>query len=333
MTTDSDDLEKIDFKRKLLAQAAPRGFDVEPFVADLRMIEVPSPSHPTTKILLKDGGWIEIDRRARIVRVWGKRGRAKALVAALAEAGGWQVDELKHAATVVRKASTLRVRRETESPDADLVAWWRERGYAATAAPDGAWVHVGATRIRDMGDLMEIHGPVSREVALAVVTKAKQAWGGGVYLDGHWTQIERDTVWLEAQRQGLVVQNCEPSAVAIDLWKKEQAKMVRRVQTMGKVRSNVQDAADLLASARGNRDALDRLSEDLGAFVTSYLDDHQRAELMASDVVSVIPELDRFRQLGEVELARIKRTGDPQPTPLFPEHTPELDDPLPPKPF
>lgn len=332
MTRGSDDGGKIDFKRKLLSQIAPQGFDVEPFAADLRMIQVPSPSQPTTKILLIDGGWVEVDSQARIVRVWGKPGRARILAAALADAGGWHVEELKHIATVVRKAAALRVIRKTENPVTDLVAWWQERGYVATAAPDGTWVHVGAARIRDMGDLMEVHGPVSGDVAVAIITKAKEAWDGGVYLHGHWTQVEQDMVWLEAQRQGVEVQNCEPSAVAREVWRKEQAKTVRRVETMGKVRSAVQDAADLLAGARGNHDALLRLPNDLRVFVVSYLDDDQRAELAAFDVVNVIPELERFRKLGEAELAEMKRKGKPQPTILVPEPTPEPDDSLAPKP-
>jgi hypothetical protein len=332
MTRDSDDLKRIDIKRKLLTEAAPRGFDVEPFVSDLRMIQVPSPLQPTTKILLNDGGWVEIDRQARIVRFWGKPGRARILAAALADGGGWQVDGLKHIATVARKATGLRVGRKIDEREADLVAWWKERGYSATATPDGVWVHVGAARIRDMGDLMEVHGPVSGEVAIAIITKARDSWDGGVYLHGHWTQVEKDMVWLEAQRQGVVVGNCEPSAVAREVWRKEQAKTVRRVETMGKVRSAVQGAADLLGAARGNPDALDRLPDDLRAFVVSYLDDDQRAELASSDVVNVIPELVRFRKLGEDELARIKRDGEPQPTILVPEPTPDPDDPLAPKP-
>jgi hypothetical protein len=332
MTRDSDDLKRIGIKRKLLTEAAPHGFDVEPFVSDLRMIQVPSPLQPTTKILLNDGGWVEIDRQARIVRFWGKPGRARILAAALADAGGWQVDSLKHIATVARKAAALRVGRRIDRRETDLVAWWKERGYIATAAPDGVWVDVGGARIWDMGDLMEVHGSVSGEVAVAIITKAKQAWDGGVYLHGHWTQVEKDMVWLEAQRQGVVVENCEPSAVAREVWRKEQAKTVRRVETMGKVHSVVQDAANLLGAASGNLDALDRLPDDLRAFVVSYLDDDQRAELASSDVVNVIPELVRFRKLGEGELARIKRDGEPQPTILVPEPTPDPDDPLAPKP-
>jgi len=183
-----------------------------------------------------------------------------------------------------------------------------------------------------MGNLMEVHGPVSGDVATAIVTKAKDAWEGGVYLHGHWTQVEKDMVWLEAQRQGVVVENCEPSSVARDVWRKEKERSVRRVETMGKVRSVVQNAADLLAGARGNHEALQRLPDDLRAFVMSYLDDDQRAELAASDVATVIPELTRFRKLDEVELAEMKRKGEPQPTILVPEPTPEPDDPLAPTP-
>jgi hypothetical protein len=332
MPKDSDDLKRIGIKRKLLIEAAPRGFDAEPFVSDLRMIQVPSPLQPTTKILLNDGGWVEIDRQARIVRFWGKPGRARILAAALADAGGWDVEELKHTVTVARKASALRVGHKIDGRETDLVAWWQERGYVATAAPDGTWVHVGAARIRDMGDLMEVHGPVSGDVAVAIITKARDAWDGGVYLYGHWTQVEKDMIWLEAQRQGVVVENCEPSSVARDVWRKEQERSVRRVETMGKVRSVVQDAADLLAGARGNHEALQRLPDDLRAFVMSYLDDDQRTELAMSDVATVIPELTRFRKLGEAELAEMKRSGRPQPAIRVPEPKPEPDDPLAPTP-
>lgn len=40
-----------------------------------------------------------------------------------------------------------------------------------------------------MGDLMEVHGPVSGEVAVAIITKAKDAWDGGVYLHGQTRTI------------------------------------------------------------------------------------------------------------------------------------------------
>lgn len=318
--------DKSDFKGKLLAEAAPEGFDVQPFVADLHMIDVPTPSRPTTKIRLRDGGWIEIDPEERIVRSWGAPGRAQILAASLADAGGWQISGLRHTATI-QKARKLSVNRAIVGQEAnpDLVAWWHERGYVATSAPDGTWVHVGGSMIRDRGDLMEIYGPLSGDVTLAVVTKAKQAWGGRVYLDGYWTQIEKDQVWLEAQRQGVVVENCSPSVAAIDLWRKEQERSCRRSEVLGRVRSAVQDAADLLGGARGNREALDRLADDLRAFVSSYLDDEQRAELAASDVVSVIPELTRFRKLGEAELARGRVASRLPPTPV-PEETSKYDE-------
>ncbi|MCX7321629.1 MAG: hypothetical protein NT113_19830 [Hyphomicrobiales bacterium] len=332
MTKGSDDRSKIDYKGKLVCAAAPQGFDVTPFAADLRMIEVPTPTNPLTKILLHDGGWVEIDRQSQTVRFWGTPGRAIMLAAAIADAGGWQIGELRHTATVVRKASASRVGRQVDDRNSDLVAWWRDRGYVATAAPDGTWVDVGGARIRDMGDLVEVHGPVSGDVAIAIVTKAKEAWDGGLKLHGQWTQVEKDMIWLEAQRRDVVVENCEPSSVATDLWAKTQAKTVRRAETPRKIRSAVQDAADLLGAARGDHDALVRLPESLRHFVMSYLDDEQRAELSASDVVTVIPELTRFRKLGEAELVGVKRTGGPLPTPLVPEQSPTPSDPLKPKP-
>ncbi|QDL99519.1 hypothetical protein FLL57_20360 [Rhodopseudomonas palustris] len=332
MTKKSDDQSKIDFKSKLVCAAAPQGFNITPFAADLRMIEVPTPTNPVTKILLRDGGWVEIDPRTRSVRFWGTPGRAIMLASAISDAGGWQISELKHTATFVRKATASPAGRHVDSHKPDLVTWWQERGYTATAAPDGTWVHVGGARIRDMGDLMEVHGPVSGDIAIAIITKAKLAWDGGVRLHGEWTQIEKDMVWLEAKRQGVAVENCEPSSVAIDLWKKEKEKSVRRVETVGKIRSAVQDAADLLGAARGNQEALIRLPEDLRMFVMSYLDDNQRAEFSTYDVVNVIPELARFRKLGAAEIARIKGMGGPLPTPPVPETSLTPSDPQNPKP-
>jgi hypothetical protein len=95
---------------------------------------------------------------------------------------------------------------------------------------------------------MEVHGPVSGDIAVAIITKAKDAW--------------------------------------------------------------VQDAAAMQAGARGNQNALLRLPEDLRAFVMSYLDDDQRAELAMSDVVTAIPELERFRKLGEADWPRSSAKAD-----------------------
>lgn len=303
---------KADFKAKLLAQAAPQSFEVGPFVEDLRMVEPASPGNPTTRILLRDGGWCEIDTRTGVVRKWGASGRAEILAAALADAGGWRTDILAmHATTVRRKISQADLATEPEADD--LARWWHERGYVAMNAPDGTWISIGVTRIRDSGDLMEIHGAVSDDVVRAVITKAREAWGGEVELDGDWTQEQKDRVWLEAQRQGVKVYRCEPSAAAQRQWEREKAEIDARMNLRQRVRSAVHDAADLLAGARGDRDALIRLPANLSAFVGSYLDDTQRAELAGATVVDIIPELARFRELGDQELTNIERRKDSAP--------------------
>ncbi|MDR6303761.1 hypothetical protein GGQ85_001457 [Nitrobacter vulgaris] len=52
------------------------------------------------------------------------------------------------------------------------------------------------------------------EAIAATVVKARDAWDGKVYLDGDWTQHEQDRLWIAAQRAGVEIQNCEPSASA-----------------------------------------------------------------------------------------------------------------------
>jgi hypothetical protein len=309
---------RADFKAKLLAKAAPRSFEVGPFIEDLRMIEPASPENPTTRILLRDGGWCEIDTVTGVVRKWGPVGRAEILAAALAEAGGWRTDILTmNISTARRKIS--RTDSADEAKAVDLAKWWHERGYVATNAPDGTWISIGMTRIRDNGDRMEIHGAVSDDVVRAIITKAREAWGGGVELDGVWTQEQKDRVWLEAQRQGVTAYRCEPSAAARRQWEREKTEIDARMNLRQRVRSAVHDAADLLAGARGDREALIRLPANLSAFVGSYLDDTQRTELAKANVADVILELDRFRELGDQELVEVERRKDSSPRLKYPE--------------
>ncbi len=315
---------KADFKAKLLAKAAPQSFEVGPFITDLRMIEPPSPENPTTRILLRDGGWCEIDTVTGVVRKWGPVGRAEILAAALAEAGGWRTDILTMNVSATRRKIS-RADLADKAKAVDLAKWWHERGYMATNAPDGTWISIGMTRIRDNGDRMEIHGAISDDAVRAIITKAKETWGGGVELDGVWTQDQMDRVWLEAQRQGVTVYRCEPSAAAKRQWEREKVEIDARMNLRQRVRSAVHDAADLLAGARGDNDALIRLPANLSAFVSSYLDDTQRAELAGATVADVIPELARFRELGDQELTAIEHRKDSSPRLKYPEPKPRPD--------
>ena len=80
------------------------------------------------------------------------------------------------------------------------------------------------------------------------------------------------------------------------------------------------DAQDLLDAARGDKAAVLRLPGNLQAFLAIYLDDDQRQEFAAQSVASVIPELERFRQIGTVELEEYERNGRklimPKPEPV-----------------
>lgn len=297
----------LDFKAQLLAAAAPQGFDASAWRDDLHMIKQPSPGQPTTRILLRDGGWCEIDRYGRTVRTWGARGRADALAAALAEAGNWETQRLERTTTMARSSNAPRCERLTETQAEALAHWWQDRGYSATAAPDGCWLQAGTSRIRDTGDHMEIHGPVSDEAIRAAIIKAKEAWGGAAELTGSWSQQDQDRIWIEAQRHGVRLEGCKPSDAVRRMWEREQATAEMQTQTMSLVRVGTREAESLRAAAQGDPAGLGRLPPELWAFVTSYLDDDQRAELATSDLADIVPELSRFRSLGREELIGIER--------------------------
>ena len=105
-------------------------------------------------------------------------------------------------AAIAKSHHEPRQERLSEAQAEALVRWWQDRGYSAAAAPDGCWISAGSSRIRDTGDQLEIHGPVSDDAIKALVTKSREAWGGGDVLTGPWSQADQDRVWLEAQPPG-----------------------------------------------------------------------------------------------------------------------------------
>ncbi len=283
------------------------------------------PGGPATRprIMTKDRGLVEIDKRAGKIFVWGKRGIATELARDLANAGSWKVEHLEGIVEVTRRA-----RRHMRSPatgsdqsrsPASQAVWWRERGYQAFATSEEVWVDIGTTRIRDLGDRLELYGPVSDETLLAVVTKAREEWDGAVEIHGDWGQLDRDRLWTECQRQGVVAANCSPSRHAIESWEREKASVAKRSETLSLLRAATDEAKLLRDVAAGDTDTINRLRPELRAFVASYLDDIQRAELGRMPVDSIIPELPRFRSLGHDERELAKRNGEPDPgLPLAP---------------
>jgi len=295
------------FKAQLLEKIAPSGFNGHAFSDDLRMIKMPAPGQSTARIMLNDGGWIEVDATHRIVRTWGPTGRAQVLAAALASKIGCDVEHLAQTAGFAENSDALKVTKTSEDAVKSLTIWWAARGFAATAAPDGCWITVGRARILDHGNHMEIHGGLTEEAINATLTKAADAWNGGLYLDGDWTPAEQDAIWIAAQRRGIAVDNCNPSAKIQAAWRREQEAVATTTRTLSAARSAVVVAADVKAAAGGDLEALERLPKPLQAFVSSFLDDDQRKKLSAEGVAYIIPELQRFQQIGDGELAEYER--------------------------
>ncbi|WP_156921890.1 hypothetical protein [Azorhizobium doebereinerae] len=315
-----------DYKTRLLEGAVP-DFDASAWVDDLHLVKAGGPSTPT-RILMCDRGWVEIDRKSGIVRTWGPIGRAEPLAKALAAAGGWDIERLVPSGEA-RRVGVTTPRPTFVSPHVteSLITWWRERGYDATPTPDGAWVDAGGAHLHDTGDHVELHGRLTSEAARALVLKALEAWDGGAELSGPWSQVDQDTLWLEAQRTGVELHRCQPSDAACRAWEAEVQKAQQHETTVGLVSTSSREAETLRSAAAGDIAALGRLNPGLRAFVGSYLDDDQRAELAEAEPVDLIPELRRFRSLGAEELKMRRRQCDPEQVSQAAEDKPEGDDP------
>lgn len=301
----------LDLKTRLLAEISPRGFDATRFSNDLHMVKVPSPGRQTARVMTRDGGWLEFDVKTRKpIRTWGNTGRAQVLAQALANVLDVEVQHLAKTASVGADAEALHVTKLSEDKIKSLSMWWAARGYVAVAAADGCWIDAGHSRIKDNGDHLEIHGGVTDEAIAATLMKARDAWGGGLFLDGTWTQAEQDRLWIAAQRQGIDVANCAPSSQIQAAWRREQDASAKSVKTISSVRTEMVDAQDLIAAAKGDKTSIIRLPGALQAFAAIYLDDDQRRHLGAQSVADVIPQLARFREIGAAELESWEqRTG------------------------
>jgi hypothetical protein len=299
-----------DYKAKIFAEIAPEGFNAFAFTDDLHMIQKPRPGRPSARIMTRDGGWIELDTRSgKTIRTWGNIGRASVIAQALANVLDVEVEHLAKTASVGADTEALRVAKISEDKIKSLAMWWSARGYVATAAADGCWVDAGHARIRDTGNRLEVHGGLTDTAVAAMILKAKEHWGGGMWLEGAWTQAEQDKLWIAAQRAGIDIGNCSPSKSIQAEWQREQGRSITQARTISAVRGEMVDAQDLIDAAKGDKNAVIRLPGTLQAFIAIHLDDEQRRHLAAQSVAGVLPELARFRQIGADELAEYERTG------------------------
>jgi len=319
------EIKAQDFKAKILAEITPKGFNAHAFSLDLHMIKQPSVGNSTSRIMTRDGGWVEYDSRARTVRTWGRTGRAQVLAQAIASAIGCEVEHLAKTASVGADAAALKVTNVSEDAIKTLVVWWAMRGYSATTGPDGCWITAGRARILDTGNRMEIHGGLTDEAIAVTLTKARDAWGGGVYLDGECTQGEQDRMWIATMRAGIEIQNCNPSQSIQSLWAREQDATAKTAKTISAVRTEIVEAQRLVDAANGDIEQAKKLPGSLQAFVAIFLDDDQRRELAAQPIAEIVPHLERFRKLGTSELESYEAPTGPKIAFVLPENKTKRD--------
>ncbi|WP_051228239.1 MobA/MobL family protein [Pleomorphomonas oryzae] len=288
---------RTDYKSGLLRQRFP-DFDPSPFASDINLVDVRR--RDRIRIQCNDGGWVEV--KGRRISTWGPDGQAAPLAAALAEdigidKGGFQ--HLKKSAAVRRNPSSRPVPL-TEYAITSIADSWRERGYEdVTESHDGAWVSVAESRLHDTGDYVTVHGSLSDESIRALVEKAHDEWGA--QLESHGPEEFRERLWLEAQRQDVAVIGYDASDALKQRWAAEVAQKAADEQILAGVRRVASEADLLIAAARGDLESVEKLDPDLKKFVSSYLDDNQRAELARQRPLDIVAELENWRAKGRAE--------------------------------
>ncbi|MCT8989646.1 MobA/MobL family protein [Chelativorans sp. SCAU2101] len=307
---------KMDFKARLLRKRFPDLLSVEGWAGSLHFVDTSDPSF--TRIATKDGGHVEV--RNRIARVYGQRGQADALAAAIEAAGDVDaVERLEQLRTLQRRGSGIRQRRKPDGipalPAAEvesLADRWRSRGYhRITEAPDGVWIEIGRCRLQDLGDELRVHGPVASDAAVrAMVEKAAAEWAGEVEVWGD--QAFADQIWLEAQRQGITVYDqatgelYHPSEEVRARYDRDRSRLKAEGEEIEEIKRRKAIASLLLEAASGNAEALTRLrtnDRDLADFVTLHLDDEQRGRLVGKPEADVVAALADFRSYGRAARA------------------------------
>jgi len=194
------------------------------FAPRIRMVKAATRPGVSHRIICEDGGWIEIDQTGRVVRTWGPGRTARDLATGLKD-DAYAIEHLEPTVTAAapgaprRSSPTL-----NDSQAKSLADRWRARGFEdVTEDQRGVWVVLdGGARLYDVGGRVSVYGPVTDEALRAMVTKAKDEWGGRHVLSGSWTDRDRERMWLESMRQGVTMLDYEPSAKLLAKWEAEQ---------------------------------------------------------------------------------------------------------------
>ncbi len=303
---------RVDFKTKLLKEHFPDLRNPEGWAASLHFIDAAAPG--ALRLAAKDGGHIEI--RDRLAKVYGMRGQADALADALRTADDLDdIERLEELKSLRRKANGVRPKRDPEevlelSPDRveSIADRWRSRGFTKiTEAKDGVWIEIGKCRLQDLGDELRIHGPAASDAAVrAMLAKAVDEWDSSLEVFG--AKDFKDSVWLEAQRQGVVVYDRDtgelyvPSEEVRKKFEADNRRLRSEGDEMAALKSHKAMASLLLEAAAGDAAALKKLQandKDLADFVALHLDDEQRGRLVGKPEADVVPALPAFRYYGK----------------------------------
>ena len=215
----------------------------------------------------------------------------------------------------------------TESDIISIANAWRGRGYENVArAPHGVWVGIAESRLYDTDDDVSIHGPdstISDDVIRAVVERARtDEWGGELEIRGRAPEEFRERLWLECQRQGVYMGNYGASEDLTRKWEAERLQGLHEEQLLADIKGIATDASLLIAAARGDEEAFGKLNIGLWAFVGSYLDDKQRAELAKMQPIDIVDEIAWWEKVGEEEFQDIEDARDAGFQVSYPRVTP-----------
>ncbi|MCB5205323.1 MobA/MobL family protein [Neorhizobium sp. T786] len=293
-----------DYKSTLLNRRFPDAAgQIDP--QKLYMIDVKDPR--ITRVQCRDGGWLEVENRQ--IRTYGPQGYADEIAKKLESAGyADHIERLEESARIGKNG-----RRQQHIPNtmpdaqAETIAdRWRSRGYTdIQESPDGVYVRIGQSRIQDLGDEVRLHGKPTEAALRAMVAKASDEWGSEIEITG--SKSFKDSLWLEAQRQGVKVfdsTNGEPYAPSPEIlarWQSDLAQMQGNQTQIEGIRQVKKLTSLMKNAASGDKDSLAELQKrdaHLTAFLAQHLDADQLKLLAQEKDSDLEPQLDGMRELG-----------------------------------
>ncbi|MFD1792452.1 MobA/MobL family protein [Ochrobactrum teleogrylli] len=324
------------FKADLMRKHLP---DVDCDIQQLYMIDIKDKAK--IKIQMRDSSWVEVEHATRKATVYGPRGQADKLAAAIVAADHADyIDRLAETATMAKRGQK---RQQQVAPSGNvspqipetvvdnLAQKWMERGYTSViSAPDGCFVTIGNCRIQDTGADVKIHGKPSEAAINALIVKALDEWQGEVELHAGSSQDFKDRLWLAAQRGGVKVYDpdtgklYEPSPAIRAQFEADKAKMDAQALDLEGIRQRKKVSDLMLEAANGSKDALTDLRErdfHLWLLLTNF-DEEQIAAFRTETIESIESQLDGFRAVGRDIEAEAGTPESAAPTPS-PDDEPE----------